>query len=305
MNLRGVDLNLLVILDALLDEAHVSRAAARIGLSQPATSSALERCRHLFDDPLLQRTEGGMRLTAKAEALREPLRLALAQVATAIGIAPPSLAETQAEVHVIMADLLGAIVAPTLYRMLAEAAPGVQLVLHPWGGGQAALAATAKGGVDIVVSVLPRVDARQFHVEDVLDEHYVVAMRAGHPAAGEFGLESWLAWSHVLTSAGGVMNTSVDDTLLAMGRERRVGAVVPSFLLVPDLLQGTDLIALVPSICGDVCERAGLVLFDPPIDVPGFTLRLAYHRRRQDDAAVRYIAKSVSGLIADLGRARR
>ena len=73
MNLRSIDLNLLVILDALLDEAHVSRAAAKLNLSQPATSSALDRCRHLFADPLLERGKGGMRLTPKAEALRDPL----------------------------------------------------------------------------------------------------------------------------------------------------------------------------------------------------------------------------------------
>ena len=74
MNLRAADLNLLVVLDALLDEAHVSRAAERVGLSQPAASSALERCRHLFGDPLLLRGRGRMRLTAKAQALRQPAR---------------------------------------------------------------------------------------------------------------------------------------------------------------------------------------------------------------------------------------
>lgn len=300
VNLRGVDLNLLVILDALLDEAHVSRAAARIGLSQPATSSALDRCRHLFDDLLLERAEGGMRLTAKAEALREPLRRALAEVERAIGIDQPTLAETQAEVHIIMADLLGAIVTPRLYRRVAEAAPGVHLVLHPWGGGQAALAAAAKGTVDIVVSVLPRADTRHFHVEDVLHERYLVAMRAGHPASDGFDLDGWLAWPHIVTSAAGEMNTALDGLLAACGRERRIGAVLPSFLLVPDMVEETDLIALVPSLCGTICDRRGLLLREPPIEVPGFTLRLAFHRRREDDLAVRFVADTIRDLIAAL-----
>jgi DNA-binding transcriptional LysR family regulator len=300
MNLRAIDLNLLVILDALLDEAHVSRAAARIGLSQPATSSALDRCRHLFEDPLLERAEGGMRLTAKANALREPLRRALAEVETVLGVAEPTLAETRAEVRVVMADLLGAIIVAPLYRKILEAAPGIHLVLHPWGGGQSAMVAAARGTIDLIVSVLPRFDSRQFHVEDVLDESYVVAMRADHPAAGNFDLDGWLSWPHVVVTAGGEMNTALDALLASMGRERRIGAALPSFMLVPDMLRDTDLIALVPSLCGRLCDRAGLVLRDPPIEVPGFTLRLAWHRRSEADVAVRYVAAAVGAIIREL-----
>ena len=205
MNLRGIDLNLLVVLDALLDESHVSRAAARVGLSQPAMSSALDRCRHLFDDPLLERADGAMRLSTKAEALREPLRCALAQVEIVLGIAEPTLAETQAEVRIVMADLLGAIIAGPLYRETAKVAPGVNLVLHPWGGGQAALTAAGKGTIDLIVSVLSDVDTRKFHVEPLRAERYLVAMRAGHPASMAFDLDRWLSWPHVVTSAGGGM----------------------------------------------------------------------------------------------------
>lgn len=301
MNLRAVDLNLLVVLDALLDEAHVSRAAARLGLSQPATSSALDRCRHLFDDRLLERADGGMRLTAKAEALREPLRLALAQVGAVVGIAPPPLAETQAVLHIVMADALGAIVAPKLHDRVARAAPGVRLVLHPWSGGKAALAAAAKGAIDLIVSVLPRIDSRHFHVEDVLDERYLVAMRADHPAAGAITLETWLAWPHVVTSASGQMSTHVDDILRASGLERRVGSVVPNFLVIPDMLATTDMIALVPSICREVCERAGLVVSEPPIAIPSFQLQLAYHRRQEEDVAVRFVAGCVRELVQTAG----
>lgn len=298
MNLRGIDLNLLVVLDALLNEAHVSRAAARIGLSQPATSSALERCRHLFDDPLLERANGAMRLTPKAEALREPLRRALADVEAVMGIAEPTLAETKEEVRIVMADVLGAMIAAPLYRQVAAAAPGVHLVFHPWGGGQDALTAAAKGVVDLIVSVLPRADTRQFHVETVLEERYVVAMRANHPALAHFDLDHWLAWPHIITSAGGGMNTALDTVLASMNRERRIGAALPSFLLVPDMLHDTDLIALVPSLCGKLCERAGLVLREPPIEVPGFTLQLAWHRRREVDAAVRFVAGLIRTIIA-------
>ena len=109
MNLRGVDLNLLVVLDALLEEAHVSRAAERLGLSQPATSSALDRCRHLFGDRLLERAAGSMRLTPKAEALRPRLKDALAGVVDVL--APPEvpLADLRQTVRLLMADNLAAL----------------------------------------------------------------------------------------------------------------------------------------------------------------------------------------------------
>lgn len=299
MNLRGIDLNLLVVLDALLGEAHVSRAAARIGLSQPATSSALDRCRHLFDDPLLERANGTMRLTPKAEALREPLRRALADVEAVMGVAEPTLAETQAEIRIVMADVLGAMIAAPLYRQVAAAAPGVHLIFHPWGGGQDALAAAAKGATDLIVSVLPRVDTRQFHIENLLEERYLVAMRADHPAIAQFDLDRWLAWPHVVTSASGGMNTAIDTVLASIGRERRIGAALPSFLLIPEMLRDTDLIALVPSLCGAMCERVGLVLREPPIEAPGFTVQLAWHRRRESDAALRYVASTIRAIIAD------
>ena len=92
MNLRSVDLNLLVLLQALLEERHVSRAARRAGLSQPAMSNALERCRRLFGDPLLERQGRDMRLTAVAEALREPLAAVLGEVGRLVEAAPTPLA---------------------------------------------------------------------------------------------------------------------------------------------------------------------------------------------------------------------
>lgn len=221
-----------------------------------------------------------MRLTAKAKALRGPLQRALADVEAVMGIAEPTLAETKGEVGIVMADVLAAMIAGPLYRQVAVAAPGVQLVIHRWGGGQDAQAAAAKGATDLIVSVLPSVDTREFHVDTILGERYVVAMCADHPAAAQFDLDRWLAWPHIITSASGGMNTALDALLASMDRERRIGAALPSFLLVPEMLRDSDLIALVPSLCATMCERVGLVLREPPIEVPGLSLQLAWHRRR-------------------------
>ncbi|AOF89752.1 LysR family transcriptional regulator [Sinorhizobium sp. RAC02] len=298
MNLRSIDLNLLVILDALLDEAHVSRAAAKLNLSQPATSSALDRCRHLFADPLLERGKGGMRLTPKAEALRDPLKNLLVGIAAVVDAPEEPLADIRQTVRIVTADHPGILVAGPLHHALARSAPGIDLVIQPWHGAAAVLESLARGASDIALSVFPAIDETAFHCETLLQEHYVIAMRKTHPAGADFTLDRWLAYPHILVSGRGDTRTPLDDQLAALGKSRRVGIVVPSFLMVPSLLEGSDLIAMMPSHClpSDAAERFHIVL--PPIPVAGFPLHLAWHRRRDKDRAVQHVADELRTLLA-------
>ncbi|WP_313528392.1 LysR family transcriptional regulator [Shinella sp.] len=300
MNLRSVDLNLLVILDALLDEAHVSRAAAKLNLSQPATSSALDRCRHLFGDPLLERGKGGMRLTPKAESLRDPLKTLLVGIAAVVDAPEESLAEIRQTVRILTADFPGILIAGALHRALAQSAPGIDLVIQPWHGAPEALESLARGASDIALSVFPTVDETAFHRETLVDEHYVVAMRKNHPVAQHFTLDRWLAFPHILVSGRGDTRTPFDDQLATLGKTRRVGIVVPSFLMVPALLEDSDLIAMMPSHClpPEAATRFHVAL--PPIPVTGFPLHLAWHRRRDKDRAVQHVADEVRTLFVGL-----
>ncbi|WEX07863.1 LysR family transcriptional regulator [Chelativorans sp. AA-79] len=296
MNLRSIDLNLLVVLDALLEEAHVSRAADRLGLSQPATSSALERCRHLFRDALLERGKGGMRLTPRAESLREPLKNLLAEVQAVI--APPQipLSELRQTVRVLMADYPAVFVVGPLHERLRESAPGIDLVVETWRGAEQALDMLAKGAIDLAASVFTTHDAA-LRREELLREHYVVAMRRDHPAAPGFDLESWIAYPHVLVSGRGHMTGPLDEALAARNLARRVAVVVPNFSIVPQLLEGSDLIAMLPSRCMPR-ERDCLAAFEPPIAVDGFPLHLAWHKRRDGDQAVQHVAGILRELLA-------
>lgn len=297
MNLRSVDLNLLVVLDALLDEAHVSRAAERVGLSQPAASSALERCRHLFGDRLLERGRGRMRLTPKAQSLQEPVKDLLARMTALIDPPQPDLLALHQTVRLVTADLPPTLLAGGLYTRLARSAPGVTLALLPWHGAQQALEALARGGADLAVSVFPTVE-RDFTRKELLREHYVVAMRKGHPAAEGFDLERWLAYPHVLVSGRGETYGALDEALSIHGRKRHIGLVVASFLIVPSLLLDTDLIALLPSriLPPDAHER--FVTLAPPIPVTGFPLHVAWHRRSDRDPAVQLVARLIETVLA-------
>jgi DNA-binding transcriptional LysR family regulator len=145
MNLRTVDLNLLVILDVLLDEAHVSRAARRLNLSQPAVSAALQRCRHLLGDELLDRGRGTMHRTPRADALRGPLKSLLAGVQDLIEPAEVPLAELNRVVRITAADLPTAMIAGSLLENLGRTAPHVSVVFQPWQGADAAASALRNG----------------------------------------------------------------------------------------------------------------------------------------------------------------
>jgi DNA-binding transcriptional LysR family regulator len=293
MNLRSLDLNLLVILDALLDEAHVSRAAERLFLSQPATSAALQRCRHLFRDPLLERGRGSMRLTPKAQSLRMPLKSLLSDVLNLVELPEVPLSDIKQTLRITMADYPALLVIALLQRALGETAPGIAIVVQPWRGGEAARVALIDGTTDIAISVFPGKDA-DIHCEWLLDENYVIALRHEHPAIPGFDLARWLSYPHILVSGRGEANSPLDDELAQLALSRRIGLVVPSFGMVPDLLRGSDMIAMLPS---RVLSAAGdLSVLAPPIPVNGFRLHLAWHQRREKDKALRH----VTGLLKDL-----
>ena len=295
MNLRSFDLNLLVILDALLDEAHVSRAADRLSLSQPATSAALQRCRHLFGDELLQRGRGTMSRTPKAEALRAPLKSLLTGVVDLIDPADVPLAEIRQTLRLaIMADYPALFIVAPLQKELQRTAPGIDLVIQPWHGTNVARAALLDGTCDLAFSVFPPSDD-DLHRQEVLVEHYLIAMRAGHPAANAFSLETWLAYPHIIVSGRRDTRTPVDSELVARGLSRRVGLVVPTLQMVPPLLEGSDMIAMVPSRV--LRNFGGLVSFPPPIPVSGFPMHLAWHRRRAKDAALQHAAMILGELL--------
>ncbi len=295
MNLRSIDLNLLVVLDALLDETHVSRTAARLNLLQPAVSNALQRCRDLFDDPLLERGRGVMRRTSRADALRQPLKEILNGV---VGLVDPPeirLAEIERAIRIIAADDPTSMVVGELMAALRQSAPGITFVFQPWRGAGSAARDLANGDTELAIAVFGK-DHEDLVIRDVLHETYAVAMRRDHPVTKAFDLEAWLAWPHVVVSGMGVPETPLDIALRKIGRARDVGLVVPAFHLVSQVLVSSDLIAMLPRHSIARHHRVDIVSFDPPIPVAGFPLHVAWHQRNDNDKAVRH----VEGLIEDI-----
>jgi len=271
----------------LLDEAHVTRAADRLGMSQPAVSNALERCRKLFDDPLLVRGPGRMRLTARAEHLQGPLQKVLAEVAEMVSLTPPILSDLQQTVRIVMPDFPANLIVSDIYQGLMRTSPGMRLVIYPWTGTQDALDGLARGQLEIAIAVVPSVGA-SLRKQTLLETKYAVVMRRNHPAAKNFNLEGFLAHPHVQVSGNGDSDGALDQALAKIGRARRVGVVVPTFEMVPALVAQSDLMALVPWRYlpkGDF----NLVIFEPPLPIETHPISLVWHSRHDKDPGVQHV----------------
>src|SRR6202012_2562889 len=209
MNLNSLDLNLLVALDALLKEASVSRAAMRIGLSQPAASHALQRLRDVLGDPLLVRAGARMELTPRAQSLRGPLAQTLDQVR---GLFVPDdfdAGRSERRFRLMMPDLAVELLVPPLMEKVTEQAPNVRLDIVPWRG-PAIFHAEFARTIDLVVSIG---DAfKGFHRQLLYTDRDALAVRRAHPAGAKLGRrDAFLRARHVAVVIRGQNSDLIDD----------------------------------------------------------------------------------------------
>ena len=206
-----------------------------------------------------------------------------------------ALAEIRQTLRItIVADYPALFVIAPLQQALQRTAPGIDIVIQPWHGTPAACAALLDGSSDLAFSDFPQA-TDELHRQEVLIEHYSIAMRAGHPAAEAFDLKAWLAYPHVIVSGRSDGRTLVDTELVTRGLSRHVGFVVPTFQMVPALLEGSDMMAMLPSRV--LRNFGGLVSFPPPIPVSGSPMQLAWHRRRAKDPGLQHVAAILGELL--------
>lgn len=289
MNLRSVDLNLLVALDALLTEMHVTRAAERVGLSRPAMSNPLSRLRHVFKDELLVRTSAGMQATPRAIELREPIRRilrAVERVFDSEGDFNP-LSSTRT-FTVRMSDVLGEMLLPQLYVVIEHVAPCIQLdIIHM--PPQRTIEALEKDEIDIAVS-MGLVHSSSIHSTTLMADRMVCVMRAGHPASHEeLTLERFLAEKHLKVSMSPTDMRFVDDVLVKQGLSRRVALNVPHWMLVPRVLEHSNMIAVMPRRFAQTTVGSGLCVRELPLSSPPFDWSAYWHRRHQGDQAIAWL----------------
>ena len=296
-NLRAVDLNLLVILEALLSERHLSRAAERLHMSQPAVSHALARLRHLLGDPLLLRGKGGFQPTARALALARPLAEALQSVRCVLGGAVFEAATAQRVFRLAMSDYGAALVLPALLRRLRVEAPGIDLAIS-YASRPAVMAGVQDGELDLALGVFPQLP-EQLHRETLFEETFVCALDPASLGPGaSLRLDSYLARPHVLVASNEAgMAAEVDAALAQLGQARRIAVRLPHWTVASEILMGTDLILTVArrAVQGNLAQ--GLALYSPPFAIAPFRFETIRHRRTDGDAGIAWLRAAIAQAV--------
>lgn len=291
MDVSQLDLNLMVVLDVLLQERSVTRAARRLGRSQPAVSHALSRLREAVDDPLFVRRGRALVPTPRAEQLGAAARVALAGLERALQGGPDfDPATSRRTLRIASSDLLAPAV-PDLLQALSEA-PGVALQMLPRVGVEGVDRA------DLVLDMVPQhasgVVARKVGVLQS-----AVVCRRGHPALeAPWDVDAWCRWPHVLVRTSDGASSLVERALATVGRSRHVGLTVSELLLVPHVVSRTDLLFTGPrQILALLAEPLGLTSLPVPLPMPEVGVALMWHERHQHEPGHTWLRQRIGDAV--------
>ncbi len=309
MNLKNIDLNLLVYLDVLLRERNVTRAAESLGISQPAMSNGLRRLRELFSDPLLVRTSGGMSPTERAEDLQPKIREVVASIQ---GVVQPEgqfdAASASRVFRISVSDYTESTLLPYMLRRMRLEAPDVTLdILTP---SDVSFQDLERGGVDLVINrfdVLPQ----SFHQRPIWRDGFSCLISSQNPIRKNFNLDTYLEAGHVWVSKTGMgvgvgMEPGagqglgwIDEALAKLGKERRIRVFTRHYEAAMRLADLRDLIVTLPSKAANrLKDDPSVIILPPPFEIPDFELTMAWSPLLQHHPAHRWMR----GLIADVAR---
>jgi DNA-binding transcriptional LysR family regulator len=281
VNLRHVDLNLLTVLDALLAQRSVTRAAMELGMSQPAVSRALARLRTVFKDPLLVDGVGGYILSARASDLVPSLRQTLAEIGDMLATPTFDPSSARGTIRLSTPDLYASVIIPPLLERIGREAPGLDVEVVP--PDRTILDRLQDGGVEAVLGVISEAPAGIVR-RSLFEDRYVTLMRVGHPASKQtLTMKRFLALEHIAVSITGTGSMPVDSVLGAQGLKRRVRVSVPSFLGAVEIAARSDLVMTLPeSLARNAAGMDRFVVNTPPANPGRFTLSMFWHRRHQE-----------------------
>ncbi|MDI1449898.1 LysR family transcriptional regulator [Polyangium sp. 6x1] len=309
MNLAGIDVNLVVALDALLQERSVTEAARRIGISQPAMSHALARLRDTLGDPLLVRVGRAMTLTPRAEALVPRARAVVEELEGLLAPLPSFDPKTSRRTLKLGAtDYVQFVLLPALEEILSAEAPNLTLHILPIGV-PPAVDSLCEGEIDVAVGrfeheSLP-LDVRRV---PLFQDTFVGVARADHPKArGKLDLATYAELSHVLVSPRGKPGGIVDGALAKKGLVRRVALTVPHFLVVPHIVATSNHVTtMLAHVAATFTALLPLGTFEPPpeLDLAPVTMTMMWHERTHEDPGARWLRDALVRAARPLTQAR-
>ena len=286
IELRKLDLNLLLVFAAVMRERSVSKAAGRLYLGPSAVSMALSRLRETIGDPLFVRSGAVMEPTSQAQQLWDGIAPALAAIEATVRDARAfDPATARRDVRFAVPDDLEFVLVPRRLDRLAGEAPGLRMIVRPsdfrtlldrvdGGDADLALSATPTGGID-----------RRFRTRHLYNEPFAVLYdRAALGRTGALDLDAWTSTPHALLTNSGDLHGAVDEALGAIGRERRVLLGLSHFPTAPFVLRGRACLVNMPAVAAHYVARTfDLEVCPPPIAIPSFEVSLTWHLRTDAD----------------------
>jgi DNA-binding transcriptional LysR family regulator len=296
MELRDLDLNLLLVLDAVFEEGTLTRTAQRLRLSQPTVSASLAKLRGILGDELFVRTNGRMQPTARALALRGAVALVLKTVRLEIlsqaGFDPDN--ETGA-FTVSLSDIGELEFLPRLLSRLARDAPHAavkSVVATP----VELSTAMDVGEIDLAIGYFPDLTTSVFKQQLLFQHSSACVVRHDHPTIGPvMTLDDYLSAKHVVISQKGRIQDVVEVGLAAKGLHRRIGVQIAHFVSIPFIVAGSDLVATIPRpLAIQFAAICDLRVLDPPFPIPTIEIKQLWHRRFDGHPRLKWLRNVVA-----------
>lgn len=299
VQLSKIDLNLLVVLDVLLREKSVGKAAERLNLTSSAISHALKRLRVLFDNELLVRDGRRMVPTARGQSLSETLPILLAHVESTLSEPEPFDPATSEQTFRLAAPDFISPLLPHLLKSISDQAPGVSVQVFAFAPTETVDMRTGRYDALIMPSFRQTDDLRGIALGSW---PWVTFGRKDHPAFIDWSPESWKRFPHVLVSASAPSGRNpIDLAASKLGMTRKIGAIVPHFSMAAPILAGTDMLLVVPSVAmHDLDAVYGLAQRDLPFDMPSLNFSLFHSATRGDEPASRWFRKHIGVAVQQL-----
>lgn len=298
LNLFSIDLNLLVVFDALMLERSVTRAGEKVGLSQPATSNALNRLRRLFQDELFTRTAEGMQPTQRAIALFPVVRQILLQIESSLANEPLFNPGKSERIFTIgMSDYSEFIILPKLMQYVGMYAPNIKIRVRIVDR-QKAITLLDTDKIDLAVGFFP--ETSSWHEQKILfAEKFVCVLSRNHPLIQDrISLPEYVKADHLLVSLKEDGTGRVDELLAQKNLKRNIAVTIPNFLAAPFIIANTHLIAtLGERLAKGYSQVLNLQILPLPLALNGFNVSMVWHSKNDKEPSHKWMRSVINDLI--------
>ncbi|MEM7445732.1 MAG: LysR family transcriptional regulator [Pseudomonadota bacterium] len=298
IQIRNLDLNLLLVFRELMDEGSVNRAAERLGRTPSAVSHALGRLREQLGDPLLVRSGGIMKPSPRAEALYREIRPILSQIERVVQAPAPFDPATSNRTFRLAGPAVDCVAAGVIARMHREA-PGTALAWQPYA--KDTIAQIIGGDLDIAFGNANFPLPEGLEAQTLKPMKRYVLSRRGHPATNDWSVESWMRWPHVVVRIPAAIHGTVEEYLANLGLERRIGLHSASWSGIPRALNGTDMLGnFIALTLLEGAEGEELQVLEPPEPMPDLIFRVMWNAELDADPALVWLRGIVLKTFDDL-----